>query len=169
MENVHHGKWKTARHRFVSRLKFQPCQKRYIYMRIQIERELGKVKTSGVLGSWDLFLFTLFLFSERDKTEMETQTSSHRNGLQSQSIISYWKLPPLFLLRHLCLILMSSTWLERTRLQSNIIGTRRVLSARRFILWWLAEERKYKECVGRFHRGSGNERADHLLEWAVAN
>lgn len=63
-------------------------------MCIQTERELGKVKTSGILGSWDLFLFTWLLFSERNKIEMKTQTSNHKNGLHSQNLISYWKLPP---------------------------------------------------------------------------
>lgn len=44
-----------------------------------------------------------------------------------------------------------------------------LLSVRRYILGWLAEERMYKECVGRFHKGGGIERGGHLVEWVVEN
>lgn len=127
---------KNSKTQICIQTKISPISKRYTNMWIQIERELRKVKTPGILGSWDLFLFTLFLFSERDKIEMKTQTSSHRNGLHSQSIISYWKLPPFSLSSQTSISYFDELYMIR-KIQPSIKHNwhkRVLLSVKRFIL-----------------------------------
>lgn len=74
-----------------------------------------------------------------------------------------------FTARQLLLVYMSSKWSELPSLQWNIDNRRKYcFCVKRFVLWWLAREAMYRDCVGRFSRGSGYERGGHLVERAVA-